>query len=224
MGTTASTYADPQSQAGGSLVSVFAVRLTSGGGHAGTRERRKRKAGANDGQDDGNLFRIASLTSCIGESRIWWMLQPVLLRRRPDCTGGVPDGSQARALARCGAGCSVVLTFGRCAAYAAYQGADSTAAGRAEAYAFASAAQEAALAECRSRGGSSGCIVGAWGCNGPVVEEGLNLDRGARRRIQQGLVAGWFGSGGADGLFGRRTRAGSRSNTSVIPVASHIHW
>ena len=94
--------------------------------------------------------------------------------------------AQARALAECGAGCSVVLTFGRCAAYAADQDADSTA-GWAEAYASASAAQEAALAECRSRGGGSGCIVRAWGCNGPVVEEGLNLDRAARRRIRAGF-------------------------------------
>ena len=117
--------------------------------------------------------------------------------------------AQARALAECGAGCSVVLTFGRCAAYAADQDADSTA-GWAEAYASASAAQEAALAECRSRGGGSGCIVRAWGCNGPVVEEGLNLDRAARRRIQQGLAAGGFDPGGADGLFGPRTRAAIR--------------
>ena len=80
--------------------------------------------------------------------------------------------AQERALGECGPGCSVVLTFGRCAAYAADQDADSTAVGWAEAYASADDARQAALAECRSRGGGSGCIVRAWGCNSPVVEEG----------------------------------------------------
>ena len=120
------------------------------------------------------------------------------------------SAARARALSECGAGCSVVLTFGRCAAYAADQDADSTAVGWSEAYASASAAQAAALSECRSRGGGSGCIVRAWGCNGPVVEEGLNLDLAARRQIQQGLAAGGFDPGGADGLFGPRTRAAIR--------------
>ena len=120
------------------------------------------------------------------------------------------SAAQARALGECGAGCSVVLTFGRCAAYAADQDANSTAVGWAEAYASASAAQAAALGECRSRGGGSGCIVRAWGCNGPVVEEGLNLNLSARRQIQQGLAAGGFDPGGADGLFGPRTRAAIR--------------
>ena len=118
--------------------------------------------------------------------------------------------ARARALGECGSGCSVVLTFGRCAAYAADQDADSTAVGWAEAYASGSAAQQAALSECRSRGGGSGCVVRAWGCNGPVVEEGLSLDLAARRQIQQGLAAGGFDPGGADGVFGPRTRAAIR--------------
>ena len=118
--------------------------------------------------------------------------------------------AQARALRECGGGCSVVLTFGRCAAYAADQDADSTAVGWAEAYASADEARQAALAECSSRGGGSGCIVRAWGCNGPVVEDGLDLDRAARRQIQQRLAARGFDPGGADGLFGPRTRAAIR--------------
>lgn len=77
------------------------------------------------------------------------------------------------ALSECGAVCSVVLTFARCGAYAADQDANSTAVGWAESYASADGARQAALSECRSRGGSSGCVVRAWGCNGPVVEEGL---------------------------------------------------
>ena len=120
------------------------------------------------------------------------------------------SAAQERALGECGSGCSVVLTFGRCAAYASDQDADSTAVGWAEAYATGSAAQQSALSECRSRGGGSGCIVRAWGWNGPVVEEGLSLDLAARRRIQQGLAAGGFDPGGADGLFGPRTRAAIR--------------
>ena len=91
------------------------------------------------------------------------------------------------ALRACGAGCSVVLTFDRCGAYAADQDADSTAAGWAQSYVSAPEARQAALAECGARGGGSGCVIQVWGCNGPVVEEGLGLDRAARRQIQQGL-------------------------------------
>ena len=115
------------------------------------------------------------------------------------------------ALGECGSGCSVVLTFERCAAYAADQDADSTAVGWAESYSLSAAAQQAALGECRSRGGGSGCIVRVWGCNGPVVEEGLGLDRAARRQVQEGLQATGFDPGGADGMFGPRTRSAIRS-------------
>ena len=118
--------------------------------------------------------------------------------------------AQGQALQECGAGCSVVLTFGRCAAYAADQDADSTAVGWAESYTSSPDAREAALRECRSRGGGSGCVVRVWGCNGPVVEEALGLDRAARRQIQQGLQSAGLDPGGADGLFGPRTRAAIR--------------
>ena len=118
--------------------------------------------------------------------------------------------AQAAALRECGAGCSVVLTFGRCAAYAADQDADSTAAGWAESYSSSAAAQQAALGECSSRGGGSGCIVRVWGCNGPVVEDSLDLDRAARRQVQEGLQAAGFDPGGADGMFGPRTRSAIR--------------
>ena len=121
-----------------------------------------------------------------------------------------PAAAREAALGECGSRCSVVLTFGRCGAYAADQDADSTAVGWAEAYASGAEARERALAECRSRGGGSGCIVRAWGCNGPVVEEELNLDRPARLQIQQRLAAAGFDPGGADGLFGPRTRAAIR--------------
>ena len=119
--------------------------------------------------------------------------------------------AQAAALRECGAGCSVVLTFERCAAYAADQDADSTAVGWAESYLSSAAAQQSAVGECSSRGGGSGCIVRVWGCNGPVVEDGLSLDRAARRAIQEGLQAAGFDPGGADGMFGPRTRTAIRS-------------
>ena len=121
------------------------------------------------------------------------------------------SAAQGRALQECGTGCSVVLTFGRCAAYAADQAAASTAVGWAESYDSASGARQAALSECSARGGGSGCVVRVWGCNGPVVEEGLGLDGSARRRIQLGLRSAGFDPGGADGLFGPRTRAAIRA-------------
>ena len=119
--------------------------------------------------------------------------------------------AEERALRGCGSGCSVVLTFDRCGAFAADQDANSTAVGWAESYGSAVDAQQAAESECRARGGGSGCVVRVWGCNGPVVEEGLGLGRVARRQIQLGLRAAGFDPGGADGLFGPRTRAAIRS-------------
>ena len=113
------------------------------------------------------------------------------------------------ALRECGAECSVVLTFGRCAAYAADQNGAATAFGWGESYASADGARQRALAECRTRGGS-GCMVRVWGCNGPVVEDELGLDRATRRQIQQSLHAEGFNPGGAGGLFGPRTRAAIR--------------
>ena len=120
------------------------------------------------------------------------------------------SSAQSAALRECGAGCSVVLTFGRCAAYAADQDADSTAVGWAESFASADSARQAALSECGSRDGTE-CIVRVWGCNSHVVEEGLGLDRAARREVQEGLQAAGFDPGGADGMFGARTRTAIRS-------------
>ena len=117
--------------------------------------------------------------------------------------------ARQRALSECGSSCSVVLTFERCAAYAADQDAGSTVYGWAESYDSASGARQRALTECGTRG--SGCTVRVWGCNGPVVEEGLGLDRAARRQVQEGLEAAGFDPGGADGMFGPRTRSAIRS-------------
>ncbi len=47
--------------------------------------------------NDGNLFRIASLTSCISESRNSWTLQAVLLRASTGlCEEVCPMGSEGR--------------------------------------------------------------------------------------------------------------------------------
>ena len=102
--------------------------------------------------------------------------------------------ARARALGECGSGCSVVLTFERCAAYAADQDANSTAVGWAESYGSAEGARGAALSECGSRG-ESGCTVRVWGCNGPVVEEGLGLDSASARPVAS--------RGGSCRLYGR---------------------
>ena len=133
--------------------------------------------------------------------------------RRGDQYGGAVDFETAAAaheiaLQECGSGCSVALTFGRCAAYAVDQDANSTAVGW---YDSATGARQTALAECRSRGSGTGCIVRVCGCNGPVVEEGLSLNRAARRQVQRGLRAAGFDPRGADGQFGPRTRAAIRN-------------
>ena len=138
--------------------------------------------------------------------------------RRGDQYGWAVDyetasAARAAALRECGAECSVVLTFARCGAFAADQDVGNTAVGWAESFDSAAAARQAALSECGSRGGS-GCTVRVWGCNGPVVEEGLGwlgLNLAERRQIQQGLRAAGFDPGGADGLFGTRTRAAIRN-------------
>ena len=119
------------------------------------------------------------------------------------------EAARAVALRECGAGCSIVLSFARCAVFAADQDAESTAYGWGESYASAEDARERALAECGSRGGP-GCLVRAWGCNGPVAEDALGLDRTARRQIQQALRAAGFDPGAADGVFGLRTRGALR--------------
>ena len=94
----------------------------------------------------------------------------------------------------------------------------------AESFDSAAGARQAALSECSSRGGGSGCTVRVWGCNGPVVEEELGLNQAARRQIQQGLRANGFDPGGADGLFGPRTRAAIRSWQSARGARSTGIW
>lgn len=78
--------------------------------------------------------------------------------------GTVGEASR-RALAECGVeSCGVVMPFGnQCGAFAADQARGSTVYGWAKG-ASAVATQDAALAQCRRRGGTS-CLVRVWGCN-----------------------------------------------------------
>ena len=97
--------------------------------------------------------------------------------RRGDQYGWAVDYAMARAaqtaaVGECGAGCSVVLTFARCAAYAADQDSDSTAVGWAESYSSSAEAQQAALGERQ-------CAAGA-GCGVPA---GSDVRRPAGRRV-----------------------------------------
>ena len=140
-------------------------------------------------------------------------------QRRPVRLGSglrdVASAAQAAALRECGARCSVVLTFARCGAYAADQDADSTAVGWAESFDSAVAARQAALSECGSRGGS-GCTVRVWGCNAPVVEEGLGLNQPARRQIQQGLRSAGFDPEGS----GRSVRSADAGGDTELAVGA----
>lgn len=71
--------------------------------------------------------------------------------------------AEQQALSECGRGCQIVLRFSRsCAAYAADQSSGSTAYGWGYGPS-AGAAQNTAMAECRSRGSS--CMVRVWGCD-----------------------------------------------------------
>jgi hypothetical protein len=79
---------------------------------------------------------------------------------------GYPNISQAdqKALSECGNGCRVVLEYNSgCGAYAADQSGGSTAYGWGTG-SSSSAAQNIALSECRSNGGSR-CIVRSYACD-----------------------------------------------------------
>ena len=138
------------------------------------------------------------------------------------------DAAREAALRECGYGCSVVLTFEGCAAYAADAAAAGTALGWGESNTSRYQAEQSALSECGLRGGSE-CRVVALGCNGPVSDEGLRdrvgdtaspaaeaveaalgLDGSARRAIQRGLAVSGVDPGAPDGIFGPGTRGALR--------------
>ena len=121
------------------------------------------------------------------------------------------SAARAAALGECGPGCSAVLTFERCAAYAADQDAASTAVGWAESYGSAAGARGAALSACGSRGGS-GCIVRVGrGRSGAAVRRVGRFRRGSRPRASTRAVRTGCSAPGP----GRRLVAGSRLEERV---------
>ena len=109
----------------------------------------------------GRVIALVVLGVCPGWAQVGGAL--AIDERRGDQWGWAVDyetagAASAAALGECGAGCSVVLTFDRCGAYAADEASGSTAYGWGESYASAEGARQRALSECGSRGGS-GCVV-----------------------------------------------------------------
>ena len=125
-----------------------------------------------------------------------------------------PAAARAAALRECCAGCSVVLTFARCGAYAADQDADSTAVGWAESFDSSAGAQQAALAECSSRGGGSGCTVRVWGCNGPGGRGGAGSEPGRAATDS----AGPSGGGLRSWRRGRSVRSADAGGDSELAI------
>ena len=135
------------------------------------------------------------------------------------------DG-EADALSTCGTTeCEIVATFSACLGVAhssPTQGqgmwAWAEALGRPE-------ARRAALNQCRGAGGKA-CEVLADVCvDTPAVEAALRLDRAARQRIQERLQAAGFDAGGADGVFGPRTRAAIRQwqESHAAPATGYLN-
>ena len=134
------------------------------------------------------------------------------------------DG-KADALSTCGATeCEIVATFSAClgVAHSPTQGPG--------VWAWAEAvtrpeARRDALNQCRGAGGEA-CEVFADACvDTPAVEAALRLDRAARRRIQERLQAAEFDAGGADGVFGPRTRAAIRQwqESRAAPATGYLN-
>ena len=71
-------------------------------------------------------------------------------------------------------------------------------------------ARIAALSECQSAGGTACEVLNVYCVDVSAVEIDLGLDRTLRRLVQQRLGEIGFDAGGADGLFGPRTRVAIR--------------
>ena len=135
------------------------------------------------------------------------------------------DG-EADALSTCGTTeCEIVATFSACLGVAH---SSPTQGQGVWAWAEAVARPEArrdAFNQCRGVGGEA-CEVFADVCvDAPAAEAALGLDRAARRRIQERLEAAGFNAGGADGLFGPRTRAAIRQwqESRAAPATGYLN-
>ena len=134
------------------------------------------------------------------------------------------DG-EADALSTCGTTeCEIVATFSACLGVAH---SSPTRGQGVWAWAEAVARPEArrdALNQCRGAGGEV-CEVFADVCvDAPAAEAALGLDQAARRQIQERLQAAGFDPGGADGVFGPRTRAAIRQwqESRAAPATGHL--
>ena len=135
------------------------------------------------------------------------------------------DG-EADALSTCGTTeCEIVATFSACLGVAH---SSPTQGQGVWAWAEAVARPEArrdAFNQCRGVGGEA-CEVFADVCvDAAEAEAALGLDRAARRRIQERLEAAGFNAGGADGLFGPRTRAAIRQwqESRAAPATGYLN-
>ncbi len=119
-----------------------------------------------------------------------------------------PETAAEAAQTKCGPGCSLVLTFDKCAAYVSEQDRN-VVRNWEESDVSAQDAAWAAREKCAIYGGLM-CTVRVSGCNGPVIEAALGLERRHRREVQRGLFVEGFSPGAADGVFGPLTRAAIR--------------
>ena len=81
-------------------------------------------------------------------------------------------------------------------------------------------ARVGAMNECTAAGGPACEVLNVFCLDGTAIEAALDLDSATRRLIQEWLQAGGFDPGGADGLFGPRTRRAIRQWQAAQGVPS----
>ena len=131
---------------------------------------------------------------------------------------------EADAVNMCGTtDCEVVATFGACLGVAASEMQGGLVWSWAEAVEEGDA-RVGALEGCQSAGGPVCEVLNVYCVDVATVEAGLGLDRSLRRVVQQRLGEIGFNPGGADGLFGPRTRAAIQrwQVTSNVPATGYL--
>ena len=81
-------------------------------------------------------------------------------------------------------------------------------------------ARVGAMNGCTAAGGPACEVLNVFCLDGTAIEAALDLDSATRRLIQEWLQAGGFDPGGADGLFGPRTRRAIRQWQAAQSVPS----
>ena len=120
--------------------------------------------------------------------------------------------------------CEIVATFTACLGVAYSNPTQGL-----EVWAWAETASESharvrALSECADAGGPACEVLNVYCLDAPALETALDLDRSARRFIQERLQASGFRPGSADGLFGPRTRGAIRQwqATQRVPATGYL--